>query len=100
MNSSRVTLSLPKPLVNRLTDAARADGRSRSNLAARYLSVALTAGRDRLAELERAARAEQPDADNADAAQAASAEHLRRHAELGGMPTDTQPLESDNAPHR
>ena len=99
MNSSRVTLSLPKPLVNRLTDAARADGRSRSNLAARYLSVALTAGRDRLAELERAARAEQPDADDAAAAQAARDDHLRRHAELGGIHTDNAP-ESENATKR
>ncbi|MHB1813441.1 MAG: hypothetical protein ACYCUE_01190 [Steroidobacteraceae bacterium] len=100
MNSSRVTLSLPTPLVDRLTDAARADGRSRSNAAARYLSIVLSAGRDRLAELERAARAEQPGTDNADAAQAASAEHLRRHAELGGMPANPAPLESDNAPQR
>ena len=100
MNSqSRVTLSLPASLVTQLTHAARADGRSRSNLAARYLSVALTAGRDRLAELERAARAEQPDADNADAARAASADHLRRHAELGG--TDTpRPDTTENEMHR
>ena len=87
------TLMFRDEQAQQITDLAEASGMSESEL----LRIALdtvdfpTLARERLRRFERVATAGPSEA---------ARDHLRRHAELGGMPTDTQPLESDNAPHR
>jgi predicted transcriptional regulator len=84
MNESRrVTLHLPAGTVRNLDRAATAARRSRSNAAAVLLDSAL-AGKRRLAELARLASES-----TAAAAREAAADHLDRHAELSGIPSDS-----------
>ena len=87
------TLMFRDEQAQQITDLAEASGMSESELLRIALdTVDFTAvARERLQRFERAATAGPSEA---------ARDHLRRHAELGGMPTDTQPLESDNAPQR
>ena len=87
MNESRrVTLHLPAGTVRNLDRVAAGARRSRSNAAAVLLDSAL-AGKQRLAELARlASKAAEADP-AADAARDGVAEHLDRHAEIGGLTT-------------
>ena len=87
------TLMFRDEQAQQITDLAEAAGMSESELLRIALdTVNFTAlARERLQRFERAATAGPSEA---------ARDHLRRHAELGGMPTDTQPLESDNAPQR
>ena len=84
--SRRVTLHLPAGTVRNLDRAAAGARRSRSNAAAVLLDSAL-AGKQRLAELARLASKAAVADPAADAARDGVAEHLDRHAEIGGLTT-------------
>ena len=86
---TRVTLSLPPGVVRRLDRVARDAKRSRSNTARMLLDSAFVNSR-RLAELSRLATETAAESDpTADAARAAAEDHLDRHAELSGIPSDS-----------
>ena len=86
---TRVTLSLPPGTVRRLDRVARDAKRSRSNAARMLLDSAFVNSR-RLAELSRLATETAAESDpTADAARAAAEDHLDRHAELSGIPSDS-----------